>query len=232
MTIAQIATPEFGERLINLLSALLLATTFAIVGFRYIRTTIRSYAVHSALLAAVAFLVAIYSGNSYIYVAAVLTVAVKVIAVPIILGRAARKTGLRRDEDPVMTVPGAYIIAGLLIAFSYGVIRPLMPELGGWVFLARDSLAAGTAIILIGFFVMLIRKQALSQVIGLLTLENGIFLAALAATNGMPFVVEIGISFDAVVGVIILAMLTLQINDLFPTTDTVELSHLREGPPR
>ena len=93
--------------------------------------------------------------------------------------------------------------------------------------LGHNTLAVAIAIFLIGFFMMLNRRKALSQVLALLSLENGIFLAAISLTYGMPMIVEVGIFFDVLVGGVVLAILVHQIRDTFDSMDVSRLTRLK-----
>ena len=93
--------------------------------------------------------------------------------------------------------------------------------------MARDPLAAAVAIILTGCFLMVSRKKALLQILGLLTLENGIFMAALITTFGMPLVIEIGVVFDLVMGVFLMGIFTFRIRETFDHLDVSKLRWLR-----
>src|ERR1017187_5245659 len=90
------------------------------------------------------------------------------------------------------------------------------------------SVAVAIALFLIGFFVMVNRRKALTQVLGLLSLENGLFLAAISLTYGMPLVVEIGIFFDVLVAVLVLGILVFRIGETFDSMDVSKLRKLRE----
>jgi len=94
--------------------------------------------------------------------------------------------------------------------------------------LGHNTLAVAIALFLIGFFTMLNRRKALTQVLGLLSLENGLFLAAISLTYGMPLVVELGIFFDVLVAVLILGVLVSRIREAFDSMDVSKLRKLRE----
>jgi len=83
------------------------------------------------------------------------------------------------------------------------------------------------SLVLIGFFLMINRRQALTQVLALLTMENGLFLAAIALTHGMPLVVELGIFFDVLVGVIVLGILVYRLRETFDSIDVSQMQDLK-----
>ena len=100
-------------------------------------------------------------------------------------------------------------------------------EAAGAAHLGHNTLAAAIAMFLIGFFMMANRRKALTQVLGLLSLENGVFLAAISLTYGMPLVIEAGIFFDVLVAALLLAILIYRIRETFDSTDVSRLSRLR-----
>jgi hydrogenase-4 component E len=93
-----------------------------------------------------------------------------------------------------------------------------------------QAVPAAIALMLVGLLMMVTRRKALSQVLGLLTLENGIYLAALVATRGLPLAVELAVAFDVLVGALLLAILTQRISQTFRSTNTDRLNALRDAP--
>ena len=108
---------------------------------------------------------------------------------------------------------------------GWSCTQPIIP-LG--FLLTRDSLAIALAIVLIGFFTMIARKKAVTQVIGFLVMENGLFLGATAAAYGMPLIVELGVFFDVLVGTLIIGIYTHRLQDAFDTVDTSRFTALKE----
>jgi hydrogenase-4 component E len=115
-----------------------------------------------------------------------------------------------------------FIMAGLIL-LSFFAVAPYAKTLR----VDEDMLAAAIALLLTGAFLMVSRKKALMQVIGLLVLENGIFLAALTTTFGMPLVIEIGIFFDLLMGVFLMGLFVFRIRDTFDHLDVSKLRRLR-----
>jgi hydrogenase-4 component E len=100
------------------------------------------------------------------------------------------------------------------------------PEAGA-ASLGHNTLAVAISVFLIGFFMMINRRKALTQVLALLTLENGIFLAATCLTYGMPLIVELGVFFDVLVAVLVLGILVYRIRESFESMDVSKLRRLR-----
>jgi hydrogenase-4 component E len=110
-----------------------------------------------------------------------------------------------------------------MIYLAYAAVH----SYGHAIHVPDDALAAAVSLILTGAFLMVSRKKALMQVLGLLVLENGIFVAALITTFGMPLVIEIGIFFDILMGLFLMGIFTFRINDTFDHLDVSKMRRLR-----
>jgi hydrogenase-4 component E len=218
-------SPQVASQIIDLCSALLLLTCFAIAAQRRLSACVDLFALQSAFLAATAALVAWFTGIHHIYVAAGLTVVIKVIVIPRVLKRVIERLNVTRELVMNVNVPAGLLICGALVMLAFFITQPIIP-LG--FLLTRDSLAIALAIVLIGFFTMIARKKAVTQVIGFLVMENGLFLGATAAAYGMPLIVELGVLFDVLVGALIIGIYTHRIQDAFDSVDTSKLSVLKE----
>jgi hydrogenase-4 component E len=218
--------PQFGERMITLMAALVLVLQITMVAQRWLVTNIRAFAIQSLLLAGIANTIAYFNGAPHIYIAAALTVLFKAILVPVVLQRLLVRIEIRKEIEPFINVPISVIISGLLTLLAYVVAEPLQAP-GAPAGLGRNTLPVAIALFLIGFFMMINRRKAVSQVLALLSLENGLFLAAISLTYGMPLVVELGIFFDVLVAALILAILVYRIRETFDSMDVSRLSRLR-----
>ena len=176
-------------------------------------------AVITAQITAVAFVH--HSGEAYVVAAMVFVV--KVLAIPYaLLGMRKRLNvpgGVIASTTPAQSV---FIAAGLIL-LAFLVVQPYVRALA----LDGEMLAAATAVLLTGAFLMVSRKKALMQMIGLLVLENGIFLAALTTTFGMPLVIEMGIFFDLLMCVLLMGVFVFRIRDTFEHVDVSKLRRLR-----
>lgn len=218
-------SPLVGSQLVDLCSALLLLTCFAIVAQRRLSACMDLFALQSAFLAVTAALVAFLTGIHHIYVAAALTVVIKVVIIPQVLKKVIDRLNVTRELVMNINVPAGLLICGALVMLAFFITQPIIP-LG--FLLTRDSLAIALAIVLIGFFTMIARKKAVTQVVGFLVMENGLFLGATAAAYGMPLIVELGVLFDVLVGGLIIGIYTHQIQDAFDSVDTSKLTVLKE----
>ena len=204
---------------------LLLLTCFAIVAQRQLSTCVDFFVLQSIFLAVTAALVAYLTGIHHIYIAAVLTIIIKVIIIPRVLKQVIERSDVKRETDMYVNVPTGVLICGALVILAVFVNQPFI-ALG--FLLTRDSLAIALAIILIGFFIMIVRKRAVTQIIGFLVLENGLFLGATAAAYGMPLIVELGIFFDVLVGALVFGVYSNQLQDISEDEDRSELTTLEE----
>ncbi len=217
--------PDIGSQMVDLCAALLLVTCFAIVAQRRLSACVDVFALQSVFLAVTAALVAFLTGIHHIYVAAALTVVIKVIVIPRILKKVVERLNVTRELVMNVNIPAGLLICGALVILAFFITQPIIP-LG--FLLTRDSLSIALAIVLIGFFTMVARKKAVTQVIGFLVMENGLFLGATVAAHGMPLIVELGIFFDVLVAVLIIGIYTHRIQDAFDSVDTSKLTVLKE----
>jgi hydrogenase-4 component E len=187
-------------------------------------TNIRLFALQSLLLAAIAAVVGTSYGAWHIYVIALLTLVGKVFFLPWRLERLVRQIKIEQEIRPFVNMPASMLICGALTVLAYVVARPItsLERLGS------NTLAVAMALTLTGFFLMINRRKAITQVLALLTMENGVMLAAIALTTyGMPLVVEIGIFFDVVVAVMVLGILVFRIRETFASMDVSKLNELK-----
>ncbi|MFF7469096.1 hypothetical protein [Streptomyces sp. NPDC008092] len=130
-----------------------------------------------------------------------------------------------RETQPLVNVAASLLTAALLTLLAYAVARPLT-ELNPTP--ATRALPVGLATVLIGFFVLVTRRRALAQVVGFLLLDNGITATAFLATSGVPLIVELGVSFDVLLAVLVLQILTTRMREAFGTTDIDDLRELHD----
>jgi len=216
---------HFGSQIVDFGAALLLLTCFAIVAQRRLSACVDLFALQSAFLAITAALVAFLTGIHHIYIAVGLTVIIKVLVIPRILKKVVERLNVTRELVMNVNVPASLLICGGLVMLAIFITQPIIPM--GFQ-LSQGSLAIALAIVLIGFFTMIARKKAVSQVIGFLVMENGLFLGATASAYGMPLIVELGLFFDVLVGVLIVGIYAHRLQDAFDSVDTSKLTILKE----
>jgi hydrogenase-4 component E len=219
--------PQFGERMITLMAAFMLVLQIAMVGQRMLITNIRLFALQSLLLAAIANTIAWFNGEWHVYIAAALTIVLKVIVLPRWLERVVERVGIQKEIRPIINVPMSLLISGGLTLVGYFVAQPFAQSGLDTGSLGHNTLAVAVSLFLMSFFLMINRRKAITQVLALLTLENGLSLAAISLTYGMPLIVELGILFDVLAAVILLGILVYRIGETFDSLDVSKLRRLR-----
>jgi hydrogenase-4 component E len=218
------APTAIGPQIVMLFAALMLVLQLLLVVQKMLLTNIRLFALQSLMLTAIAAVIAWYYNATHVYIVAVLTLIGKVIFLPWLLNRIVRRIKIVEEIEPLLNAPTSMLICGGLTLLGYIVARPFttLDKLG------NNTLAIAIALLLTGFFLMINRRKAISQVLALLTIENGVMLAAVALTTyGMPLVVELGIFFDVMVAVMVLGILVYRIRESFASMDTSKLSQLK-----
>jgi hydrogenase-4 component E len=220
---------QLGDRIITLMAALVLVLQIAMVAQRRIVAHIRIFAAQSALLAAIAATIAWFNHAPHVYIVAVLTLVVKVVLVPILFKRLVERIKISDEIEPIVNVPLSVVISGGLTLLGYVVAESFYrpDEATSPTGLGHNALAVAISLFLIGFFTMINRRKALSQVLALLSLENGLFLAAISLTYGMPLIVELGVFFDVLVAAMVLSILVYRIRETFESMDVSLLRRLR-----
>jgi hydrogenase-4 component E len=217
-------SPAIASQLITLMAALMLVVQLLMVVQRMLLTNIRLFAIQSLLLAGIATVVASAHHAGHVYVVAVLTIVGKVLFLPWLLNRLVRRIQITQEIEPLLSAPTSMLVCGGLTLLGYIVARPFtsLERLG------HNTLAVAITLLLTGLFLMIDRRKAITQVLALLTIENGVTLAAAALTSyGMPLVVELGIFFDVLVAVMVLGILVYRIRESFASMDTSKLNQLR-----
>ena len=210
---------------INLYAAFLLIVSFAMISQRRILSLVHLYTTQGVALVLATVTVAYLTSQPHLFYSAVITLALKVFLIPIMLHRVIDRLDVRWDIEPLINIPTTMLIGIVLVVFAFNLALPIS-QLSSSI--ARSTLGIALACVLLSFMMMIVRAKAIPQVIGFLAMENGLFFAATAATNGMPMIVELGIALDVLVGVLILGVFMFQIREQFDSLDIRHLERLRE----
>jgi hydrogenase-4 component E len=211
------------EQAVFVLAALVLFLSFAMLAQARLLAGIHVFAWQGAVLAAATGLVAAAGGEPHLFISAGLTFALKALIIPWMLHRLVRRLELERHVDPLRH-PALVMMAGaVLVIFSYWVVVPI-ERLD--LVATRNILSLSLAVVLLGLLIMVTRRQAVTQVIGFMSMENGLFLAAVAATHGMPLVVELGVAFDVLVAAVLFGVFFLHISESIDSLDVDRLNRL------
>ena len=215
----------WASQVIHLGAALLLLTSFAMLSQRRTLSLVNLFAWQGAILTVSTAAVAYSSGQHHLYISAALSLLLKVILLPWILHRLIRRLNVRWDTEPLLNVPTTMLVGILLVVFAFALSHPIA-ELSTSI--ARSTLGIALAVVMLSFLMMITRRKAVSQVIGFLAMENGLFFAAISTTHGMPMVVELGVALDVLVGTLILGVFFFQIREQFDSLDLRHLEKLKE----
>jgi len=218
-------TLAFSSQLINLGAAVLLLTSFAMLSQRRIVSLVNLFAIQGAALSASTAIVAYTSGQHHLYYSAALSVALKMLLLPWILHRLIRRLNVRWDTEPLINIPTTMLVGIVLVVFAFGLAQPISQMS---TTIARSTLGIALAVVMLSFLMMITRRKAISQIVGFLAMENGLFFAATSATYGMPMVVELGVALDLLIGMVILGVFFFQIREQFDSLDLQHLEQLRE----
>ncbi len=212
----------FGSNLMQLLISLILVSTFMILGSTRLYSCVRAFGFQSFLLACVAGTVAYSTGKYDIYIVSALTLIIKAMVIPYMFIYIIREIKVKREIALYVGISPSLIIGGILVVISYYLIRSIniITELSSF------ALSASMSLVSIGLFIMISRKKAIMQMLGILIMENGLFLGAISLTYGMPLLVELGIFFDVLIGALIMGILIFRINKTFESIDTDMLKTL------
>jgi hydrogenase-4 component E len=218
-------TSHLTAELLKVLAAGLLLISFAMLSRRRTQRLITLFAWQGAILFASTCIVAHSSGLTELYYSAALTLILKVIALPWILQRLIQRLGAQWDSETLVNIPTTMLVGLALVIFAFGLAQPISMLA---TTITRHTLGIALAVILLSFLMMITRRKAVTQVIGFLAMENGLFFAATSATYGMPMVIELGIALDLLVGVFILGIFFFQIREQFDSLDLRHLEALNE----
>jgi hydrogenase-4 component E len=186
---------------------------------------VRLLVVQGVALAALAVLLGVREHSVELYLVAVGVLILKAVVLPAVLQRVLRDSGDAREAEPLVNVTSSLLAAALLTLVAYAVSRPLVALAPS---ATTRALPVGLAVVFLGFFVLVTRRHALSQVVGFLLLDNGIAATAFLATSGVPLVVELGGSLDLLLLVLVLQVLAARMRLTFGRTDMDELQELRD----
>jgi hydrogenase-4 component E len=215
--------PSIHYDIAHLLGALVLLLSFALLYQRRLFALIKMFAIQSAALAAAAAWQGYIQDAPHLYITAVLALAMKAIIIPVALHKIIVKLNIERTVDTALGV-GPTMIAGVsLVTLSILLVLPVTAEVTA---LTREDLALALSVVLLGLLTMITRRNAIGQVVGFMSLENGLILAAVGV-QGMPLIVEMLVAFAVMVAFIIFGIFFFHIRERFDTLDLHNLETFR-----
>lgn len=220
------AMPGTGvAQLLDVLCGGVLLTAVLMLWRRDLAALVRLLVIQGALIAALAALLGVDAGSGELIAVAVGVLVLKAGVLPAVLRRVLAESGEARETEPLVNVTASLLAAALLALLAYVLSEPLVALAPSP---ATRAIPVGIAVVLLGFFLLVTRRRALSQVIGFLLLDNGITTVAFLATSGVPLVVELGVSLDVLLVVLVLQIVAARMRLAFGHTDLDSLSELRD----
>ena len=214
-----------AQQLLDTCAALLLLLSFAMLSQRRVVTLVNLYAAQGAVLAAATLLLAWRTGEDHLYVSAALTIALKVLFLPWLLHRLIRTLEVYWDTEPLLNVSGNMLVGLVIVVFAFSLAQPITLLAST---ATRGAIGIAVSVVLLAFLMMITRRKAMSQVVGFLSMENGVFFGAMSASYGMPMVVELGVALDVLVAVLVMGVFFFQIRERFDSLDLHHLETLKE----
>jgi hydrogenase-4 component E len=213
------------QQLMLVLAAVVLFTSFVLLEQARLVAAIHAFAWQGVLVALVTAIVAASGKHPHLFFSAALTLGLKALLIPWMLHRLVRRLELDRHRE-LLRRPALVIMSALaLVIFSYWAVVPVVQQ---ELLFTRNIVAVSLAVVLIGLLMMVIRAQAVAQVLGFMSMENGLFLAAVSATGGMPLVVELGVAFDVLVAMVLFGVFFFQIRESIDSLDVDRMNRLTE----
>ena len=191
---------------------------------RSVSAYISSFRWQSAVLAVVIALIGYFGRDPELYLVAAFTFILKAVVMPHYLERMRSRLEVNRESEPYVNHASSLILAGLLVLLAYAVTRPMMLVSA---LPTRSGIPLAMGLIFVGFFVILSRKKALTQIVGFLVLENGVVLLAALGTFGIPLIVEIGVFLDLLMGFLVMQVLVYHIHGTFESINVDQLNQLK-----
>lgn len=214
---------DFGYDAAHLLGTLVLLTSFALLYQRRLFSLLNVFTVQALALSGAAAWQAYAHNEPHLYITALLTLTLKAIAIPVALHRIVQRLNIQRTVEPALGI-GLTMLAGVsLVTLSILLVLPVTENASA---LTREDLALSLSVVLLGLLMMISRRNAVSQVVGFMSIENGLILAAVGVA-GMPLVVEMSIAFSVMVAFIIFGIFLFQIRERFETLDMRKIETFR-----
>jgi hydrogenase-4 component E len=215
------------ENINSIFSVLILLSAFWLMATKRVKSYITTLRVQAVLIAAATLTVGINNiinkGDYALLVVSLVIVALKVVYIPGKLHRTRALVEYKVEKDFLMNIPMLVIMCCGIVVLTYFSLSNISLLAGPGLI----PLVNAISMVLIGLFFIISRKKAIGHIVGLLVIENGLFVTALFATNGMPFIVDMGIFVDIITSVLILGIMVFKINDSFESIDIDKLQSLR-----
>ncbi|MBI2240532.1 MAG: hydrogenase-4 component E [Magnetospirillum gryphiswaldense] len=214
---------QFSYDIAHLIGATVLMAGFGLLYQRRVFAVLNTFAFQALALAAAAAWQAHVQHAPHLYVTAAIALLFKALAVPFALHWLIEKLGIHRTVETALSIGWTMIVGVALVALSIMLVLPVTAAASA---LTRESLALAMSVVLLGMLMMITRRNAVTQVVGFMALENGLILAAVSA-KGMPLVVEISIAFSVLVAMTVFGIFFFRIRERFDSLDVAYLESYR-----
>ncbi len=212
----------------SLLTVLVGLAALGLVISRQMAALLRLFVAQSILLAGSATVLAVGLPSEHLYLFAVITIATKVVVIPLVLRAVAtREIYAEREIDQVLSIPMALLVAAVLAVVAWTLVRPLAGALGGQTLVLHVSV--GAVVLLFGAFTVAVRREAVAQLFGLLAMENGALLAGIALVPSLNAIVEVGVAIDVPIVALVLGLLIRTIHEEIGSTRVGHFRELKDG---
>jgi hydrogenase-4 component E len=201
----------------------MLVASFALLYQQRIASVLNAFAAQSITLALAVAWAAWTESRPDLFITAAIAFGLKGVIIPVALHRTVTRLGVHREVEKVVGIGMALLVGLALIGLSQALVVKVAPATAG---LGRDELALAMAIVLLGFLMMIVRRNAVTQVVGFMSMENGLILAATGA-RGMPLVVEVSVAFSVLIALFVFAVFVFRIRERFDTIDIEALDRMR-----
>ncbi|NJA08481.1 MULTISPECIES: hypothetical protein [Methylomonas] len=216
---------DFYTQAILSMAALVGLTSFLMLGQGRLLRLIFVFALQGLLLTLTTALAAYSLDSHHLYISALLTLVLKVLFIPWMLRRQVLMLNLHRDVEALKNNTFVMLGGAALMVFSYYVLHPIVQTSSA---VMLNALAVSLSVVLLGMLLMISHRQAIAHVVGFMSIENGLFFAAIVATRGMPMVVELGIAFDVLVAAVLFGIFFFHISTSIDSLDVDRMNRLHE----
>lgn len=216
---------DFYTQAILSMAALVGLTSFLMLGQGRLLRLIFVFAMQGLLLTMTTALAAYSLNNGHLYISAILTLVLKVLFIPWMLRREVLKMNLHRDIEALKNKTAVMLMGASIMVFSYYVLHPIVQNSS---VIMLNALAVSLSVVLLGMLLMISHRQAVAHVVGFMSIENGLFFAAIVSTNGMPMVVELGVAFDVLVAAVLFGIFFFHIRTSIDSLDVDRMNKLNE----
>jgi hydrogenase-4 component E len=220
-----ISNLDHYTQIILSIAAMVMLTSFVMLGQGRLLRLVFVFALQGFLLVLATAIAAYSTSNHHLYISAMITLVLKVMFIPWMLRRHILKLEMHRDVEALNNKIAIMFGGASLVVFSYYVLHPIMQSSS---IILLNALALSLAVVLLGMLLMISHRQAIAHVVGFMSIENGLFFAAIVSTSGMPLVVELGVAFDVLVAAVLFGIFFLHINDSIDSLDVDQMNRLSE----